>query len=190
MMNNIVGQAILATLNMGSEGQGWLEGIYKKISSEGGTGSYLPMNPEEVAEIIRNASWEVETVKGGDRPSAIAVTKGINGFYNMRSLEELDDSEMLAVEKYHGDKPQLGWVSDEFLGTPTDELRAICGTDQDGNGTFLITVYPGPVVNPEDIEVSEEYLGKVITVAEAKRLGAKFCKVVTTKAVEEAKERR
>ncbi len=190
MMNNLVAQAIKATLNMGSEGQEWLEGIYKKISSKGGTGSYLPMNPEEVAETIRNAKWEIETVNGGDRPSAIAVAKGINGFYNMRSLDELDDSEMLAVEKYHGDKPQLGWVSDDFTGVPTDELRAICGTDSEGNGTFLITVFPGPNINPEDIEVREAYLGEVFTVAEAKRIGKKFCKVVTTKAAEEARERR
>lgn len=188
-MNNIVAQAINSTL-LDPEGQGWLDGIYKKISSEGGTGSYLLQTPEEVEETIKNADWKVETVNGGNRPSTIALAKGIQGFYNMRSLDELSDSEVLVVEKYHGNIPQLGWVSDDFTGIPTDELRAICGTDSEGNGTFLITVFPGPNINPEDIEVSEDYLGKEITVAEAKRLGAKFCKVVTHKSVEGARERR
>ena len=187
MKKNVVTQAISY---MGSEGQEWLEGIYRKISSEGKTGSYLPMSPKEVEETLLTADWQIETVNSGDRPSVIAVARGISGFYGMRSLDELDDDELIVVEKYHGDKPQLGWVSDEFIGTPTDELRAICGTDQDGNGTFLITAYPGPNVDPKDIEVPEEYLGRRITVAEAKRLGAKFCKVVSAKAAEKAKERR
>ena len=101
----------------------------------------------------------------------------------MRSLNDLDDSEKLVVAKFHGDKPQLGWVSDDFAGTPTDELRAVCGIDQDGNGTFLITVFPGPEIDPQAIEAPEELDGKTITVAEAKRFGATYCKVVSSKAL-------
>lgn len=174
---NTVLEAINTTLQ-DPEGKGWLEGIYKKISSEGGTGSYLPMTPEEVQETICNADWQVEVIREGDRPSKVMVAKGVDGFFNMRSLEDMEDNDELIVEKFHGDKPQLGWVSDTYQGTPTSELRAICGTDQDGNGTFLITVFPGPDVNPQAIEVPEEFLGKKITVAEAKRLGASYCKVI------------
>lgn len=186
-MKNTVVEAIQATKNMGTEGLEWLNGIYQKISSEGGTGSYLPMSPEEVEAVIENAEWKVEAVNGGDRPSVIAVAKGIRGFYNMKNLDELDDTTELVVEKFHGSKPQLGLIT-ECLGTPTDQLRAVCGTDQDGNGTFLITVFPGPNIDPKDIEAPEAYLGRTITVAEAKRLGAKFCKVVSTKAAEKARE--
>ena len=179
---NIVAQAIQATLN-DPEGQEWLEGIYKKISSEGGTGSYLPMTPEEVQEAIGSADWETEVTRSGDRPSVIAVARGINGFFGMRSLDDLDGDEKLVVARFHGERPQLGWVADDYSGTPTDELRAVCGTDQDGNGTFLITVFPGPDVSSEAVEAPEEYLGKTVSVAEAKRFGAKFCKVVTAEAV-------
>ncbi len=186
MKNNIVTQAIEATANMGQEGIEYLEGIFKKISSEGGTGSYLPMTPEEVQKTIEDADWEVELVREGDRPSAILVAHDVQGFYNMRSLEDLPDDEKLVVDKFHGVKPQLGWVSDNYVGTPTDELRAICGIDQEGNGTFLITIFPGPDVTPEAIEAPEKLLGKKITVKEAKRFGASFCKVVTTTAVQEA----
>lgn len=184
-MKNTVMQAIEATLR-DPEGQDWLEGIYKKISSEGGAGSYLPMTQQEVQKAIREADWEVETTRTGDRPSAVMVARGIQGFYNMRSLKDLPDDAGLVVAKFHGDKPQLGWMFDDYAGTPTDELRAVCGTDRDGNGTFLITVFPGPDIAPEAIEAPEELLGKTITVAEAKRFGASFCKVVTTAAVQEA----
>ena len=184
MKKNIVMQSINATLK-DPEGQKWLNGIYKKVSSEGGTGSYLPKTQQEVQKAICEADWEVETTRTGDRPSAVLVARGINGFFNMRSL--LDDTE-LVVAKYHGDKPQLGWVSDDYAGTPTDELRAVCGTDQDGNGTFLITVFPGPDIAPKAIEAPEALLGKVITVAEAKAFGASYCKVVTTAAAKAAKE--
>lgn len=184
-MKNIVMQAIEATLR-DPEGQGWLEGIYKKISSEGGTGSYLPMTPEEVEKIIKNADWEVENIVDGDRPKAYLLARGFTGFYNMRSLEELPDDAELLVAKFHGDKPQLGWVSDAYTGTPTDELRAICGIDQDKNGTFLITALVGKLIDTEAVEAPMELLGETITVAEAKAFGASYCKVVTTAAAEAA----
>ncbi len=185
MKKNIVMQSINVTLK-DPKGQEWLNGIYKKVSSEGGTGSYLPKTQQEVQKAICEADWEVETTRTGDRPSAVLVARGINGFFNMRSLADLPDDTELVVAKYHGNKPQLGWVSDDYAGTPTDELRAVCGTDQDGNGTFLITVFPGPDVAPESIEAPEELLGKVITVAEAKAFGASYCKVVTTAATKAA----
>ena len=59
MKKNVVTQAIK---HMGSEGQEWLEGIYRKISSEGKTGSYLPMSPKEVEETLLTADWQIETV--------------------------------------------------------------------------------------------------------------------------------
>lgn len=183
-MKNIVLQAISATLT-DPEGQEWLEGIYRKISSEGGTGSYLPMTPEEVEETIKSAEWEVETTDH-ERNSIILFTHGIKGFYNMRSLEDLPDDAELVVAKFHGDKPQLAWVSDDYKGTPTDELRAIVGIDETGTVTFFITAYPGPAIMPEDIEAPEQFLGKKITVAEARRFGATYCKVVTEEAVEKA----
>lgn len=181
-VKNIVKQAIEATLRMGAEGQEWLEGIYQKVSYMGETGSYLPVSPEKVEEIIENAEWEIEAIHEGDRPSAILVAHGIEGFYAMKSLNDLPDKGILVVGKYHGDRPQLGTVCLDDPDTPTDELRAVCGTDKEGNGTFLITVFPGPNVDPKAIEVPEEFVGKTITVAEAKRLGASYCKVVTSSA--------
>ena len=183
--NNIVTQAIEATLR-DPEGQEWLDGIYRKISSEGGTGSYLPMTPEEVKAVIEEADWEIENTVEGDRPKAYLVTHGVNGFYNMRSLEDLPDDTELVVGKFHGDRPQLGWVSDTYTGTPTDELRAVCGIDQDENGTFLITALVGKLIDEEAIEAPMELLGETITVAEAKAFGAGYCKVVTAKAAKEA----
>lgn len=177
MKRNVVLQAIEAT-RKNPEGQAWLEGIYRKVSSEGGTGSYLPMSPEEVRKVVENADWEVEVIREGNRRSVIAVMRGVLGVYNMIRLADLDDDRKLVVANFHGDKPQLGLVSGDYAGTPTDELRAVCGTDQDGNGTFLITVFPGPNINPEAIEVPEKYLGQTITVGEAKLLGASHCKVV------------
>lgn len=178
--NNIVMQAIAATQKMGTEGQEWLDGIYKKVSYMGDAGSYLPVAPEEVEEIIKTADWEVEIVREGDRPSAILVARGIKGFYGMKSLDELGDNEILVVGKYHGDKPQLGWVCLDDPDIPTDELRTVCGLDKEGNGSFLITVFSGPNIDPKGIEAPEELVGKTITVAEAKRLGATHCKVVTS----------
>ena len=191
MKNNIVIQAINATLK-DPEGQVWLEGLYKKVSSEGGTGSYLPMTPKEVQKTIEEADWKVDTIREGDRPSTILVAKGVHGLYNMRNLEDLPEGAELVVAKFHGDKPQLGWVSDDYAGTPTNELRAICGTDQDGNGTFLITVFPGPDIASEAIEAPEELIGKTISVEEAKSFGASYCKVVSSTTAQAAlgKERR
>ena len=184
--NNIVTQAIEATLR-DPEGQEWLEGIYRKISFKGGTGSYLPMTPEEVRELIEGADWEIETGKE-DEKKTIAVVRGIKGFYRMRDLEDFSGSEELIVAKFHGDKPQLGWVSDTYAGIPTDELRAVCGTDQDGNVTFLVTVLVGDDIEPAKIEAPAELLGKTITVAEAKAFGASYCKVVTSATAKAAKE--
>lgn len=186
MKDNTVKQAIEATRAMGTEGQDWLNGIYRKISSEGGTGSYLPMAPEEVRQLIEGADWEIEETVEGDRPKMYLVTRGVNGFYNMRSLEDLPDDTELVVAKFHGDQPQLGWVSDAYTGTPTDELRAICGIDQDKNGTFLITALVGKLIDAEAVEAPEELLGEMITVAEAKAFGASYCKVVTTEAAKAA----
>lgn len=183
-----VKQAIDATLQ-DPEGQGWLDEIYKKISSKGGTGSYLPMTPDEVEKTIKEADWEIEAFYGGGRPSAVMVARGIKGFYNMRNLEDLPDDAELVVARFHGDKAQLGWVSDDYIGTPTDELRAICGMDQAGNGTFLITVFPGPNIVPEAIEAPEELVGNKITVADAKAFGARYCKVITTAAAQAALSR-
>lgn len=185
MKKNIVMQAIEATLR-DPEGQGWLEGIYKKISSEGGTGSYLPMAPEEVRQLIEGADWEVESIVEGDRPKAYLVARGFKGFYNMRSLEDLPDDAELLVAKFHGDQSQLGWVSDTYTGTPTDEVHAVCGIDQEKNGTFLITALVGKLIDAEAVEAPEELLGKTITVAEGKAFGASYCKVVTTAAAEAA----
>ena len=186
-MKNIVMQAIEATLR-DPEGQGWLNEIYHKISFEGGTGSYLPMAPEAVRKAIEEADWEIEDIVEGDRPKAYLVAHGFNGFYSMRSLEDLPNETKLLVAKFHGDKPQLGWVSDIYTGTPTDELRAICGIDQDKNGTFLITALVGKLIDAEAVEAPEELLGETITVAEAKAFGASYCKVVTTAAAKAAKE--
>lgn len=184
MKNNIVTQAIEATLR-DPEGQDWLDGIYRKISSEGGTGSYLPMAPEEVRELVEGADWEFEYAINEER-KAYLVTHGVNGFYNMRSLEDLPDDTELVVGKFHGDRPQLGWVSDHYTGTPTDEMHASCGIDQNTNGTFLITIIVGRLIDEEAIEAPEELLGETITVAEAKAFGASFCKVVTTAAAKAA----
>lgn len=182
MNKNIVMEAVVSTLKQGQEGIDWFNGICKKISKDGGTGSYLEMSPEEVERTILGADWEVEDVIADKR--AICVAKGIRGGYNMMCLVSgiLGDEVELVVEKFHGDKPQLGWVNDVITGTETNELRAVCGIDQDGNGTFFITAFPGPNIEPDAIEVPEEYLGKTITVAEAKRLGASYCKIVTTAA--------
>ena len=173
-MKNLVTESINNTLR-DPEGQEWLNGIYKKISIEGGAGSYLPMTPHEVEEVIKNASWEVEAILPG---KAVLVSRGIAGYYGMMCLEDLPDNEKLLVGKYHGERPQLGLIiSDDFPGTPTDELRAVCGV-QGGDGTFLITVFPGPNIAPEAIEAPGLCPGQIVTVKEAKRLGASFCKVV------------
>lgn len=183
-MKNIVKQAIEATMGMGTEGQEWLDGIYRKVSYMGEAGSYLPVAPEEVEKIIKTANWELEAIREGDRPSAVLVARGVEGFYAMKSLDDLFDNEILVVGKYHGDKPQLGWAPwDGSDDTPTDELRAIVGIDREGNGTFLITVFPGPNIDPKAIEVPEELLGRTITVKEAKRLGASYCKTMTRGAI-------
>ena len=47
-------------------------------------------------------------------------------------------------------------------------------------GRFLIRVFPGPMADKSSMEVPEKYLGRRITVAEARNLGASFCRVVTT----------
>lgn len=189
MKDNVVTQAIQATL-MDPEGQDWLNGIYKKVSSEGGTGSYLPMTPEEVEKTIKNADWKVEETVEGDRPKMYLVTNGIQGFYRMRSLDELADDEELLVAKFHGDRPQLGWICDTYAGIPTDEVHAVCGIDQEKKATCLITVIVGELIDAEPVEAPEELLGRTITVAKAKKFGATYCKVVTTAAAEAAKEAR
>ena len=186
-MKNIVMQAIEATLR-DPEGQDWLEGIYKKISLQGGSGSYLLMMPDRVELAIKEADWEIESIVEGDRPKVYLVARGFEGRYNMRSLEDMPEDAELVVAKYHGDKPQLGWVSDDYAGTPTDELRAVCGIDQDENGTILITALVGKLIDEEAVEAPMELLGETITVAEAKALGATYCKVVTTAAAQAAKE--
>jgi hypothetical protein len=184
-MKNIVLQAIEKTME-NPEGQKWLEGIYRKVSYEGGVGSYLPISPEEVEKTIKDANWEVEEIREGDRPSAVLVARGIEGFYAMKSLDELPERGILVVGKFHGNKPQLGWVCMDDPDIETDELRAVCGLDQDGNGTFLITVFPGPNIDPKAIEAPEELVGQTITVAEAKCFGATYAKIITSsEAVEE-----
>lgn len=186
--NNIVTQAIESTKAMGTEGQEWLDGIYRKISFEGGTGSCLLMAPKAVRKLIEGADWEIEEIVEDDRPKAYLVAHGTHGFYRMRSLDELADDEKLLVAKFHGDKPQLGWVSDVYDGILTDEIHAVCGIDQEKNGTFLITVIVGKLIDAKAVEAPEERLGETITVAEAKRFGASYCKVVTTAAAKAAKE--
>ena len=179
--NELFGKAVLATKAL-EGGKDYLDGIWKKISREGGSGSYLDLSAEEVAELFtsNDLPWHIEKVqkdKNGRR-SAVLLLTGFPGFWGMIELDELPDDAKLLAAKYHGERVQVGYVSDMFAGTPVEEFRAICGIDDHGNGTFLVTAYPGPDVPAKEIEVPDQFEGQVLTVAEAKSLGATFAKVI------------
>ena len=162
-------------------GQEYLNHIYEKAIINGGIGNYLPIASDEFEEVIKNASWEVEAIRPGKKFSAVLVSKTIPGIYNMIRLGDLPDNEKLVVGKYYGDnKPKLGLLCNDFAGTPTNELRAVCEV-QRGDGTFLMDIFSGPDVASEAIEMPDEYIGKTITVKNAKKLGKSFCKVVSYK---------
>lgn len=186
-------QSVYATL-LDPEGLGYLLGICTKISYKAESGSYCHQSPEDIWLILMTANWEIESVQEGERPSVLLTAKCPHayGSLGIRCLADMDERAELVAGKFHGEKVQLGWGAPDGLAgrTSTDTLHAVCGVNDKGDGTLLITAFPGPNVPPEKMEVPEEYNGKIITVKEARALGAEWCKIVTSKAAQAALERR
>ena len=174
-------QAVEATKQLDG-GKEYLAGIWKKISKEGGSGSYLDRSAEEVEELftIDNLPWRFEKIQEDEngRRSVVLLLTGFPGYWGMIDLNELPNNTKLLAAKWHGEHVQLGYVSDTFASTPVEEFRAICGIDDDGNGTFLVTAFPGPNVPPEEVQVPNAYELQTISVAKARSFSATYAKVI------------